>query len=277
MDGVGVRRPVTMNRQKSINNIISPRPEAERKSDPQRSKTPGGKMEKTSAFQKLGLKTGATPKATTMEDMKKKLAGIDKVHVFDSTCSSINGCVSSSTNSFHGKKTKRLRGRKMKSKTDDTMTKNDSTATKTIHLPSLQYKPSGDGREELKPTQVMVRSAGAGGDGKGNITSEVSNDCENNCDTFRHYTVKSTTQLQGSFPKRELPSSRVRAPTVGDYEINLQKPKFSDNEGALVKQVRSGVLKVKLKLQHTGKSSEPSPSLGGALTESMDSWCSTTI
>ncbi|XP_030833360.1 tubulin monoglycylase TTLL3 isoform X3 [Strongylocentrotus purpuratus] len=75
VDGVGVRRPVTMNRQKSINNIISPRPEAERKSDPQRSKTPGGKMDKTSAFQKLGLKTGATPKATTMEDMKKKLAG----------------------------------------------------------------------------------------------------------------------------------------------------------------------------------------------------------
>ncbi|XP_063952981.1 tubulin tyrosine ligase 3-like isoform X2 [Lytechinus pictus] len=74
VDGIGVRRPVTLNRQKSINNVISPRQEVDRRSDNQRSKTPG-RTDKVSAFQKLGLKTGVTPKATTMEDMKKKLAG----------------------------------------------------------------------------------------------------------------------------------------------------------------------------------------------------------
>nr|XP_054751648.1 tubulin tyrosine ligase 3-like isoform X1 [Lytechinus pictus] len=263
VDGIGVSAAVTLNRQKSINNVISPRQEVDRRSDNQRSKTPG-RTDKVSAFQKLGLKTGVTPKATTMEDMKKKLAGIDKVHVIDS--SSVNGCISSSTNSFHGTKMKRLKSKKTKA----------NKVTKTIHLPSLQYKPSGEGREELKPTQVMIRSAGGGGDAKVDAAPEVSTDCENNCDSLSPFkVVKSTAQIHGSFPIRELPS-RVRAPTVGDYEINLPKPKCSD-EGALVKQVRSGARKVKLKLQHNGRRSELSSGLGGTMTESMESWCSLSL
>ena len=266
IDGVSIRKPATLNRQKSTSNVISPR-YVEGKTDTRRSKTPG--RSETSSYQKLGLKAGVTPKATSMEDMKKKLAGTEKLRVFDGSC--VSGSISS-TNCFHGTKLRRRgRGRRLK-------TKSEGTITKHIHLPSLQHKPTGEGREELKPAQVMIRSAGGRGDHRAEKQSkscDESSDTEN-CDTLKTFKVVKDSPRHGRFPKRDLPKRAV-APKIGEYPV-MDSPRFKDEEeGALVKKVRSGALKVKLRLQHHDGLSLQSGSFVGSVTDSMDSWCSSTV
>ncbi|XP_072181816.1 uncharacterized protein [Diadema setosum] len=88
VDGSSLQKPVGLNRQKSTSNVLSPRHENDKKAEvrmQKRSKTPG-KADKMAAIEKLGLKAGVTPKATSMDDMKKKLAGSSLEVSWGHTC-----------------------------------------------------------------------------------------------------------------------------------------------------------------------------------------------